>query len=1242
MKRTVLLMTVLLYAIVLQNNKIAAQWLQTKGPYGGIVTCFTETSGGILGENLIMGTSSGVYFSTNNGQNWNDITKSDYLYEITALASDGNELFAGTDYCVLNCSTNGFVYQTNLVDVNVTSIAMSGGNVYVGTLDKGVYLSTDHGENWNQVNNGFENLKILSLCAIGDNIFAGTDNGLYKSSSYEINWVRVEDNRLSNATITNLVSNEYYVMAVSGQYLFISSDYGKTWKEILLPGLIVSITQSGNNLFVATKDRSIFKSTIGKEYWTRVNTGFTNYKITAIHASGTNLFAGTWWGGVYRSTNNGINWSESNSGFSATEISCLLLSGTNLFAGAQFFGVFSLEKGKSEWSRSSTGLEYGRDITSLIAHGKDLLAGTYGDVYLSSNNGLNWTLISSGLPDFRKINTLVYSGQNLFAGIDGGGIYVSTNNGREWIERNNGLSNLYITLLAVSGNNIYAGTSGGKGEVYLSTDQGQNWRFAGQTNASIKSLYVFGNNLFAGTLVGVYRSSDNGKSWRAAGLNQQIVYALASSGTTLFAGCYGGVSISTDNGENWSHVGLIDYGATCFAIDGTDIYVGTLNHEVWHRPLSEMISTKNPVIIIPGIMASPLYDDKNWDNKLHRSFWSELSNEVIWVNASEQFFLRYYLDPLLLKEDGVTSIDPKYNIKVAPLRNDKENDLEKELTYPPLDHYKDLFDYLKNSSNYKIDNCDYNTQEGENLYCFTYDWRKSNDINALKLSAFIDSVKKWNNCSQVNIIAHSMGGIVAKKYIAMAGPDNINKLIFIGTPHLGAPEILLALANGKLLGLLSWITYESEIKRLSRNMYSAHELIPSKLYNDFSIKNDHTKLNLDLYQSCLASKDDENMDHDQMMTFYKEFVFKDGSTFNKDLLDRSDEFRTSIEDVNFGSIKVYNIVGYNNATMDKVSFDGDDVEYSMKLNGDGTVPLRSAEIISKSRKLADKTFYIKDIAHPSLPESEPVLEIIGGLLSEPAVESGFPSEESKIFYEPPESYAISGYVAGKLNGPAVLNAYDLYKKHTGPLTDSTWEENIPGSKYIPCFLKDPNSDKAIFLPSDGTYTFTINSQGTTGYISFNIEKVFGGATNLSCKFSNISIQPKTVAECLILPGPQIITMKIDYDGDGTVDKVIFPVMTAEAKNEDKGKVPQIYSLSQNYPNPFNPVTNISYSLPESRNVKIRIFDMLGNEIVTLVNEYKSPGYYSIQFDGSKFPSGIYIYRMEAGEYISSKKLILIK
>ena len=89
-------------------------------------------------------------------------------------------------------------------------------------------------------------------------------------------------------------------------------------------------------------------------------------------------------------------------------------------------------------------------------------------------------------------------------------------------------------------------------------------------------------------------------------------------------------------------------------------------------------------------------------------------------------------------------------------------------------------------------------------------------------------------------------------------------------------------------------------------------------------------------------------------------------------------------------------------------------------------------------------------------------------------------------------------------------------------------------------------------------------------------------------------------------------------------------------------VPKEFSLSQNYPNPFNPSTIINYQLPKSNRVTLRLYDAIGREVATLVDEYKQAGSYDVQFNASKLSSGVYFYRIQSGNYVDLKKMVLMK
>jgi len=142
---------------------------------------------------------------------------------------------------------------------------------------------------------------------------------------------------------------------------------------------------------------------------------------------------------------------------------------------------------------------------------------------------------------------------------------------------------------------------------------------------------------------------------------------------------------------------------------------------------------------------------------------------------------------------------------------------------------------------------------------------------------------------------------------------------------------------------------------------------------------------------------------------------------------------------------------------------------------------------------------------------------------------------------------------------------------------------------------------------------------------------------------------------------------INFDPNGT-DSIYFRVRTRDSQNKwsiwselfdtkminsiitstgsltqnNQNKNPSEFVLSQNYPNPFNPTTTINYKIPAHDLVKLKVFDVLGNQVATLVNEEKSAGSYKVEFDASILSSGIYFYNIQAGDFVETKKMVLMK
>ena len=192
----------------------------------------------------------------------------------------------------------------------------------------------------------------------------------------------------------------------------------------------------------------------------------------------------------------------------------------------------------------------------------------------------------------------------------------------------------------------------------------------------------------------------------------------------------------------------------------------------------------------------------------------------------------------------------------------------------------------------------------------------------------------------------------------------------------------------------------------------------------------------------------------------------------------------------------------------------------------------------------------------------------------------------------------------------------------------------------------------VFRSTDNGTNWTAVDSGLTNnvVISFAVygTELFAGtfsggiflSTNNGTSWSNVdSGFTNTPVQSFAISGSYLFAGTV---GSGVWKRPLTEMVTGI--EDKKNNLPVSFSLYQNYPNPFNPTTTIKYGIPKSEFVTIKVYDELGREISTLVNEEKSAGSYSIKYGigNNRIASGIYFYRMQAGSFSETKKLILMK
>lgn len=493
------------------------------------------------------------------------------------------------------------------------------------------------------------------------------------------------------------------------------------------------------------------------------------------------------------------------------------------------------------------------------------------------------------------------------------------------------------------------------------------------------------------------------------------------------------------NGEPYSFIsfaGLIDGGASGFNSTPFPIQDETT------------VPAREPVIIIPGIAGSELY---NGDDLI----WPDITQML--TDLNDQFLT----ENLGLDIDG-NSIIP---IVVGDV-------IERIPPIPVLD--VNIFQNLRISletSGYSLSN---------NLFFFPYDWRLNLDITKDILKQKIDQVKAQTGSEKVNIIAHSMGGLLAKDYINQYGKGDIDKLIFVGTPHLGAPKAAKVLLEGDRLGIP--VLEEDRIKEIAKNSPAIYELLPNQTY--FA--------NLSGYIRPFSFfSNPQSYDYTQT----KDFLL--GKTLNANVFGQAESFFTkNLQETDFFGIDTYNIAGCksNTAVLYQLGIFNtiSGIGYS---SGDETVPLGSADYINIP---ASQKFYVKKAKHSELPSTEGVKNAIVQILSSGQIQT------TNLFTQDSSGCNIKGKVL-LWRSPVDVHIYDSQNNHAGPSENNTIEYSVPGIGY-----EIIGHEKFIFLPTDDGQEYRVEARGTdNGTFDLLVSENDNGNTTSTQVFNNIPVSTTT-------------------------------------------------------------------------------------------------------------------------------------
>lgn len=532
---------------------------------------------------------------------------------------------------------------------------------------------------------------------------------------------------------------------------------------------------------------------------------------------------------------------------------------------------------------------------------------------------------------------------------------------------------------------------------------------------------------------------------------------------------------------------------------------------------------KTPLILIPGIGGSELRAAED-------TFWSKPdghggvfnfaypAGEKVWVNELEAAKPGDddYFDILKMGNDGITS------------------EANLELTGQIFaGSYQQTIDFFVENG----------YQLNETLFVFPYDWRKDIRETAPLLDQKIEQIKIQTGAQKVDIVAHSMGGLVARNYIADPNrAQNVRKLFALGTPHLGTVEFLKNLRYGGCLkyplGPFCLTLAPSEMRDVLQNLIGGYQLSPSQKYFEFYDGNNNLPLpfrdDADIDENSVTGK----LNYEQIKQLLTNLGHNTGLFIPSEAFHNLDNSLT-----NTNGVEVYIISGSGIPTLGQIiernviDFAGIKIPKrdELLINGDQTVPLYSSSLSDPSRNLSfigdAKTFYTNQ-NHGSLVSAGPTLNLISNILK---ANDQLPEGIST------QPHQLKGQLLS-VHSPVNIDIYDQSGNHTGPTSEGNIEINIPGSTF------DSLGDaKFIWLP-DGTYSIIFKSLGG-GSFDFKIRTFKNDANTKTIIYKDIPLTDTTSAAAIFdTTIEQPPTVEVDRDSDGTSDFQIS--YTSQALGDD--------------------------------------------------------------------------------------------
>jgi photosystem II stability/assembly factor-like uncharacterized protein len=441
---------------------------------------------------LLAGTlGGGLYRSDNGGDSWQSWRRglespASYVTELVA-SDDGRTIYFGASgdgvYRSANWGEDWQLASSGLDrQADISALTLGGSNdqmLWLGTSDGELFQSIDGGNSWSKKGLDVGALSFTAL-TLGDTqgqvIFAGTDKGVYRSSDGGENWQALHAGGLGSPIerVHILVNQDGRIWIGGEGGICVSENEGATWqrKNRGLPeeALVVTVlTLVGDRLYAGTSGYGVFVSNDGGESWDERNRGLVGSSlfVRTLLLTGqkpTTLYAGTQGAGVFKSTDRGDTWIPVNRGLSDPSIRALAIAGREeqvLYA-ATWDGVFCLQDDEAQWERAGLAGMRVQELAIPDAQRDTLIAGTWGKgIFRSTDRGMTWEAVNEGLghPYISMIAIDRDYPDLVYAGTWGEGVFISRDGARTWQQMEEAQIDSRVHGLA----------SGRSGDLYVAT-----------------------------------------------------------------------------------------------------------------------------------------------------------------------------------------------------------------------------------------------------------------------------------------------------------------------------------------------------------------------------------------------------------------------------------------------------------------------------------------------------------------------------------------------------------------------------------------------------------------------------------------------------------------------------------------------------------------------------------------------------------------------------------------------------